>query len=83
MNSDLPLYEPDADATYQLDIVARLTGIRSQTILLYQEQGLIRPVGDSHEFDEDTLHTLRRIEHLRQTCEANVSGLKLILDLME
>ena len=83
MNNDLPLYEPDADATYQLEIVAQLTGISSQTILHYQEQGLIRAGGNPSEFDEETLHTLRRIEHLRQTCEANESGLKLILDLMD
>lgn len=79
MNSELPLYEPDADATYQLDIVAKLTGISSQTIIRYQEQGLIRRA----DLDDDAVRTLRRIEHLRQTCEANVSGLKLILDLTE
>ena len=78
MNNDLPLYEPDADATYQLDIVAKLTGISSQTILHYQEQGLIR----GKDLDDEAVHTLRRIEHLKQTCEANLSGLKLILDLM-
>lgn len=79
MNSELPLYEPDADATYQLDIVAQLTGISSQTILHYQEQGLIR----NADLDDEAVHTLRRIEHLRQTCEANISGLKLIIDLMD
>lgn len=78
MNNDLPLYEPDADATYQLDIVAKLTGISSQTILHYQEHGLIR----GNDLDDEAVHTLRRIEHLKQTCEANLSGLKLILDLM-
>lgn len=78
MNNDLPLYEPDADATYQLDIVAKLTGISSQTIVHYQEQGLIH----SKDLDDEAVHTLRRIEHLKQTCEANLSGLKLILDLM-
>ena len=78
MNSELPLYEPDTDATYQLDIVAQLTGISSQTILHYQEHGLIR----SADLDDEAVHTLRRIEHLRQTCEANISGLKLIIDLM-
>lgn len=79
MNSELPLYEPDTDATYQLDIVAKLTGISSETIVHYQEQGLIRRAN----LDDDAVRTLRRIEHLRQTCEANVSGLKLILQLMD
>ena len=83
MNDDLPLYEPDADATYQLEIVAQLTGISSQTILHYQTQGFIHPTENSREFDEDALRTLRRIEHLRQTFEANEAALKLILDLMD
>ena len=82
MNNDLPIYEPDADATYQLEIVAQLTGLSSQAILRYQEHGLIHPAGNPREFDEEAVHTLRRIEHLRQTCETNISGLKLILDLM-
>jgi DNA-binding transcriptional MerR regulator len=79
MNNDLPLYEPNADATYQLDIVAKLTGISSQTIVHYQEQGLIRET----DLDDEVVHTLRRIEHLKQTCELNLSGLRLILDLMD
>src|SRR5689334_19055174 len=41
MTPDPPLYEPDERATYTLEIVAKLTGISSQTILTYQEQGLI------------------------------------------
>ena len=34
-------------------------------------------------FDDEAVHTLRRIDHLRSTCEANLSGLKLILDLLD
>lgn len=83
MSQEPPLYEPDDEATYQLDIVAQLTGISSQTIVHYQEHGLIHPVAGQDSFDDEAIHTLRRIEHLKATCEANVSGLKLILDLMD
>lgn len=79
MNNELPIYEPDSDAIYQVDIVARLTGISSQEILHYQEQGLIR----STDLDDETVYTLRRIEHLKELYETNLSGLKLILNLME
>jgi DNA-binding transcriptional MerR regulator len=79
MNHELPIYEPDTDATYQLDIVAKLTGISSQNILHYQELGLIR----SADLDDEAVHTIRRIEHLKETCETNPVGLKLILDLMD
>lgn len=78
-----PLYEPEENASYQLDIVESLTGITSQTILHYQECGLIRTSVPFGEFDEEALRTLRRIEHLRDTCEVNITGLKLILDLMD
>ncbi len=83
MSTDLPLYEPDEEATYHLEILAQLTGISSSTILHYQENGLIRPRVASGEYDDETLHTLRRIEHLRTNCETNLSGLKLILDLLD
>ncbi len=83
MKPILPLYEPDTDATYHLEIVAQLTGISSQTILHYQEIGLIHPHGAPDEFDDEAVHTLRRIEHLKTAYEANLSSLKLILDLMD
>lgn len=78
-DKDLPIYDAGEQATYSLDIVAQLTGISSQTIVRYQEQGLIR----GNDLDDEAVHTLRRIEHLRCTCETNDSGLKLILGLMD
>ena len=83
MNEDLPIYEPEPDATYQLDVIAGLTGISSETILHYQENGLIHPREDTREFDEEVIRKLRQIEHLRSTLEIDLSGLKLILDLMD
>ena len=81
--NDSPVYDPEHQSTYTLDVVAKITGVSSQTILRYQEHGLIRPTGNSRVFDDDTVRNLRRIEHLRQNCRANLSGVKLILDLME
>lgn len=82
MNPD-PANDPDAQPTYTLDIVAELTGVSSQTILHYQEHGLIHPAAASGGFDDETIHTLRQIEHLRATSEANLTGIKLILDLLD
>jgi DNA-binding transcriptional MerR regulator len=76
---NLPLYEPDEQTSYTLEMVAEITGVASQTILHYQEHGLLPTTG----FDDEALHTLRRIDYLRSTCEANLSGLKLILDLLD
>ena len=85
--SGLPLFEPDQGATYTLETIATLTGATPQAILHYQEQGFITPVTggetDHGQFDGETVRTLRRIEHLRTTCQLNESGLKLILSLMD
>jgi DNA-binding transcriptional MerR regulator len=64
--------------TYTLDILAEITGVSTQTIVQYQEHGLIRP-----DFDDETVRALRRIEHLRETCELNLAGLKLLTSLLE
>lgn len=76
---DLPLYAPDEQATYTLEMVAQITGVSSQTILHYQEHGLLR----SPTYDDEAVHTLRRIDYLRSTCETNLTGLKLMLDLLD
>lgn len=64
--------------TYTLDILAEITGVSTQTILHYQEQGLIR-----EEFDDETVRSLRRIEHLRESCEIDTKALKLLTQLMD
>ena len=69
------------DATppaYSLEILAEITGVATQTIVQYQEHGLIRP-----QFDDETIRALRRIEHLRETCEMNLHGLKLLTQLLD
>jgi len=65
-------------AVYTLDILAEITGVSTQTLVQYQEHGLIRP-----EFDDETIRVLRRIEHLRESCEVNLAGLKLLTSLLE
>ncbi len=81
--NDLLVNDPKHQSTYTLEVVAKITGVSSQMILRYQEHGLIRTSGNSRDFDDEAVRTLRRIEHLRQNCEANLSGIKLILDLIE
>lgn len=80
MGNDLPLYEPDEHASYSLEIVASITGVEAETILLYQEEGLL---GGSAGFDDESVHTLRRIEHLRRRFDANLSGVRLMLGLLD
>ena len=86
-STDLPVFELNEGVAYSLDVIAELSGVASQTILQYSERGLISPVAatGSHDFrfNEETLRTLRLIEHLRTTCEMNMDGLKLMLELMD
>ncbi|HSP42153.1 MAG TPA: MerR family transcriptional regulator [Luteolibacter sp.] len=74
----------EPDATYSLELFARISGVAEETILRYCERGFIRPLReDVNRYDDEALRTLRRIEHLRETCGVNDAGLRLILDLLE
>jgi len=64
--------------TYSLEILAETTGVSTQMIVQYQEHGIIH-----QDFDDDTVRTLRRIEALRESCEMNLSGLKLLTQLLD
>lgn len=83
---DLPVYDEETDTRYSIEVIADLAGVNPQTVLHYQEQGFIRPAardaGEAAWFDVESLRQLRRIAHLRATCEMNDAGLKLILDLL-
>lgn len=88
---------PSADAAhgegeyFSLEVFASLAGVSTRTVLHYQEQGFIRPASppapaaaapEKQRFDTESLRQLRRIEHLRETCGMNDSGLRLILSLL-
>ena len=64
--------------TYSLEILSQTTGVSTQTIVQYREHGIIR-----EDFDDNTVRSLRRIEHLRETCEMNLHGLKLLTQLLD
>ena len=76
----------DRDAAYTLDVLCELVGVSSKTILHYQEHGLIVPDGGAgpgeSRFDDETLRTLRRIEHQRARYEMNLRSLKFTLGLL-
>ncbi len=64
--------------TYSLEILAETTGVSTQMIVQYQEHGIIH-----QDFDDETVRTLRRIEALREACEMNLSGLKMLTQLLD
>jgi len=85
MSTSTPPADPENGTAYTLEILSEMTGVSTQTILQYQEHGLIRSGFDADEphFTDDTVRVLRRIEHLRELCEPNVTGLKLIAHLLD
>ncbi len=74
----------DGTTTYTIEILSELTGVSAQTIVQYQEHGLIRAAGkgETH-FNDETLRLLRRVEHLRELCEPNLAGLKMLTMLLD
>lgn len=82
-----PVSVSDPDAVYTLELLVKLTGIASPTILHYQELGLIARIAPSgrgvSRFNDEALRALRRIEHLRIRYGMNLHGLKLTLKLLD
>jgi DNA-binding transcriptional MerR regulator len=64
--------------TYTLEVLAQLTGLSTQVLVSYQEHGIIQP-----HYDDDTVRRLHRIEHLRESCEMNLAGLRLMARLLD
>lgn len=81
-----PVFDADAGDTYTLEILARLSGVSSETILRYHERGLLRPAATGAPetgFDDDSLRRLRRLESVRETGDMNLAGLCLVARLLD
>ena len=84
MSMPAPTPDPENGTAYSLDILAELTGVSTQTILQYHEHGLIRATHkEDLRFTDEDLRMLRRIEHLRELCEPNLAGLKMLTQLLD
>jgi MerR family transcriptional regulator/heat shock protein HspR len=88
MNSDSHFNDVEnTDEGYTLEFIAAHAGVDAQAILRYQQRGFIRAVATGAGasvllFDNEALRQVRRIEHLRVTCEVNEAGLALIVGLL-
>jgi DNA-binding transcriptional MerR regulator len=76
--------EPENGTVYSVEILAEISGVSTQTILQYHEHGLIHASKQNDlQFTDESLRALRRIEHLRELCETNLAGLKLLTQLLD
>ena len=83
----IQLFEPDPDVVYTIEAAERLTHVPRRMIAVYCRYGFISPVGapefGGYYFSFEGIRTLRRIEYLRSVCGINLTGIKLIQQLMD
>lgn len=87
--AELEVFQIDPNARYTVDATARLAGVPRRSLLLYCRAGLVRPVWlgpyGVMTFDERTIQTVRRIEHMRATHlhGLDVALIKTIFELLD
>lgn len=81
--------EPDDSAAvnhYAIEAVAEITHVSRRLIVVYCEHGFVTPVAKPSEsewlFDDDAIHRLRHIEHLRSEYGVNMAGVRMILEML-
>jgi len=84
---DLQAYEPNPQIVYSIDAVQQLLHVPRRRIVVYYKHGLISPVVDpecgGYFFNDEAIRALRRIEYLHEKQGVNLTGIKIILDLMK
>jgi DNA-binding transcriptional MerR regulator len=82
----LELFNPPADALYNIDMAARLSDLPRHTILVCCKYRLVRPTSDGsasgYQFSGNTVQALRRVAALREVCGDDFLGIKMILELL-
>jgi DNA-binding transcriptional MerR regulator len=82
----LQVFEPGAPTVYTIEVAAQLAQVPRRLIVLYYKHGLVSPVtdptGSGWCFDDEAIRIVRRIEYLRSSCDLNLAGVKLVMELM-
>jgi len=72
---------------YTIEAIADLAQVPRRLIVLYYKHGLVVPAENSPDsgwyFDDRAIHVVRRIEYLRRACGMNLTGIKLMMNLMK
>lgn len=82
----LQLFQPSPDTLYTLDVTARLTNMSRHGIIVCAKRGLISSYRDemgAYYFNDNAIRVLRSIQHLHIVCGFNLSGIKMVLDLLK
>ncbi len=85
MNPNVP-DDSAAASRYAIEAVAEITHVSRRLIVVYCQHGLISPVATPEEsgwlFDEEAIHRLRHIEHLRTEYGMNMAGVRMMLEML-
>ncbi len=86
-SSALEVYQPEPNVLYSLDATAHLAAVPRRSILIYCRAGLVQPVFqppyEMMGFTEESVYTIRRIEHLRAVHRCDLSWLNTVFDLLK
>lgn len=67
-----------------LEGLARMTRLSIASVRRMEEEGLIAPIrGEERLFPQETLRRIAKIERLRTQLQVDLSGIEIILNLME
>jgi DNA-binding transcriptional MerR regulator len=78
-------FEPDTETLHTLDSAARLAQLPRHTVLVYIKEGLLSPLterGGGYYFDDEMIRTLRWLGHLHEHHGINLTGIRMIVDLL-
>ena len=80
-------YRPDPHRLYDVGMTARLAGVPRRSVLIYCRWGLVHPTTSPElqgwYFSSDAIGAIRRAEYLRAIRGVNLSGLRVIFELMD
>jgi len=76
------IHEEDSSTTYCIETFTQLAGVSTQTVIHYQELGILPRSGECEPFTMENLRDLTRLEQLRQIHALSDSALLLVFNLI-
>lgn len=80
------VFEPEPGRLYTVESAAYLAGVSRRAFLVYCRSGLFEaspdPENGALQFDDEAIAIVRRAEQLRQQHRMDVSGVRLVFDLL-
>ena len=79
------VFQPEPNILYSLDAAAHLAGVTRRSLLVYCRAGLAQPIfqqpNEAMTFTDETIYTVRRLEHLRTIHQGDLAWLKTVMEL--